>query len=108
MKVAGIKLRHDKGFGSYFGTTEPENYDTGKHHFEPKFRYVYVSSKCNSGTDLPFFYITSNIAGKMRRYRCWYWYETSIANIFASGTTLEEAIKKFNRNFSHKIYNTRK
>jgi len=108
VKIAGIKMSYDKEFGSYFGTTEPENYNTGKHHFKPQFRFIYISSECYPGTDKSFFYITSHIKGQMRHYRCQTWYDTDIANIFASGKTLEEAIQKFTHNFNNKIYNISK
>lgn len=105
--IAGIPMKHDPEFGSYFGKIKPEPYNTGKDKFVPSFRTIYVSSEMYPGTDKNFIYITSNIHGKMRKYRTKNWYETEIANIYASGKTLKEAIEKFEHNFKNKIYNIR-
>jgi len=107
MRVAGINLRLDRKFGSYFGTTRPEPYNTGKDEFIPSFRSIFVSSEMYPGTRKSFFYVTSSIHGKMRRYRARTWFDTEVGNIFASGKTRAEAIKKFAHNFRHKIYNRR-
>ncbi len=105
MRIAGVNLKYDRKFGSYFGTTAPEPYSTGKDEFKPSFRTIYVSSEVYPGTSKSFFYITSHIHGRMRRYRTRRWYDTNVANIFASGKTLKEAVRKFERNFKNKIYN---
>ena len=103
--INGITLKYDEGFGSYYGTTTPEPYGVGKHHFKPTFRSIYVSSEMYSGTDKSFFYITSHIHGSMRLYRHKYWYDVDIANIFASGKTLDEAVAKFTNSLTHLDYN---
>lgn len=105
MKVANINLKYDKKFGSYFGTTIAESYDTGKDHFKPLYRSVFISSNMYPNTSKDFIYITSNIHGKMRLYRHRDWFNTEVGNIFASGKTLDEAVKKFEYNFVNKIYN---
>ncbi len=105
MKINNVELKYDKSFGSYFGTTEPENYNTGKNHFKPTFRSIFISSEMYKGTDKSFFYITSSIHGRMRLYRCRNWFDTEIGNIFASGKTLKEAVNKFEHNFKNFIYN---
>ena len=107
MRVAGVNLKHDRKFGSYYGTTRPEPYSTGKDHFKPAFRSIYVSSEANPGTSKSFFYITSHIHGKMRLYRHRDWFSTDIANIFAGGKTLKSAVAKFERAFRSKTYNRR-
>jgi len=86
-----------------FGTIKPEFYDVGKNHFKPTFRSVYVAICDWQGG---FVYITSGIVGTYRGYRCRNSYETELGNIFASGKTLTEAVKKFKYNFINKIYNT--
>jgi hypothetical protein len=103
--INGITLKYNKEYGSYFGTTKPEPYNTGKDHFKPTFRSIYISSEMYSGTDKSFFYITSHIHGSMRLYRHRNWYDTDVANIFASGKTLEEAVVKFTNNLTHLDYN---
>jgi hypothetical protein len=103
--INGIKLRYSREHGSYFGTTTPEPYDTGKDHFKPAFRSIYISSEMYKGTAKSFFYITSHIHGSMRLYRHRYWYDADIANIFASGKTLEEAVIQFTNNLTHLNYN---
>ena len=100
-----IEVKESKDFGSYFGTVEAEKYDTGKDHFKPKYRSIYISSEMYPGTDRSFFYITSDIQGEMRLYRHQYWFNAEIGNIFASGKTLKETIAKFEHNFINKIYN---
>jgi len=105
MTIDGVKLRKDKTFGSYFGTTEPEPYSIGKNHFVPKYRYIYISSEMYPKTDKNFVYITSNIVGSMRLYRHKNWFDTNIANIFASGKTLSEAVVNFEVKFKAKEYN---
>lgn len=105
MRIARVSLKKDRKFGSYYGTTKPEPFNTGKHEFKPSFRSIYVSSEMYPGTGKSFFYITSGIHGKMRRYRTRTWYDTEVGNIFASGKTLAEAVRKFTHNFRNKIYN---
>lgn len=105
MKIVGVNLKHDRKFGSYFGTTKPEPYDMGKHEFKPSFRSIFISSEMYPGTSKSFFYITSSIHGKLRRYRARTWDDTEVGNIFASGKTLAEAVRKFTHNFKNKIYN---
>jgi len=105
MRIAGVNLKYDRKFGSDYGTTKPEPYDTGKHEFKPSFRSIFVSSKVYPGTSKSFFYITSSIHGKMRRYRTRTWYDTDVGNIFASGKTLADAVRKFSYNFKNRIYN---
>ena len=85
-----------------FGTIKPETYNTGKNHFKPSFRSVYIADCDWQGG---FVYITSNIYGIMKLYRCKTEFETEIGNIFTSGKTRSEAIKKFVYNFTNKIYN---
>ena len=103
--ILGHKLKRDKDMGSYFTTIEAEPYDTGKHHFRPKHRIIYVSGEMYPGTEKNFIYITSEIMGELRLYRHRYWYSTGMGNIFASGKTLDEAIEEFSYNLKHKIYN---
>jgi hypothetical protein len=105
MVINGITLKHNREFGSYFGTTKPEPYDVGKNYFKPTFRSIYISSEMYSGTDESFFYITSHIHGSMRLYRHKYWNDTEVGNIFASGKTLDEAVAKFTNNLTHLNYN---
>jgi hypothetical protein len=105
MKIANVNLKYDKEFGSYFGTTIAEPYDVGKNHFKPLYRFIFVSSNMYPDTNKDFIYITSNITGQMRLYRCRNWFETEIGNIFASGKTLKEAVDKFEYKFKNKIYN---
>ena len=107
MKIAGVNMKYNRKYGSYYGTTKPEPYSTGKDHFIPSFRSIYVSSEMYPGTSRSFFYVTSNIHGKMRQYRHRDWFSTDIANIFASGKTLKSAVTAFERNFRSKIYNRR-
>lgn len=103
--INGITLKHDEGFGSYYGTTEPEPYDMGKHHFKPKFRSIFISSEMYKGTAQSFFYITSSIRGSLRLYRHRYWNDAKVGNIFAHGKTLEEAVMRFTNNLTHLNYN---
>lgn len=105
MKIANIELKYDKHFGSYFGTTVAEPYSTGKNHFKPAYRSIFISSNMYPNTNKDFIYITSSIHGLMRLYRHRVWFDTEVGNIFASGKTLDEAVKKFEYNFAHKIYN---
>ena len=105
MKIAGVTMKYDRSFGSYYGTTKPEPYSTGKNHFIPSYRSIYVSSEMYPGTSKSFFYITSSIHGKMRLYRHHDWNVADVANIFASGKTLKGAVKEFERKFKGKIYN---
>jgi len=108
MKIAGVNLRYDRKFGSYYGTTKPEPYDTGKHEFRPSFRSIYVSSEMYQGTSKSFFYVTSSIHGKMRPYRARTWHDAEVGNIYASGKTLADAVRKFTYKFKNKIYNRRR
>lgn len=105
MKIAGIPMKKDESFGSYFGTTEPEPYDTGRDEFKPQYRHIFVSSEMYPGTDKSFFYVTSDINGKMRIYRHRDWFDTDVGNIFASGKTLKDAVSSFEYNFKNLIYN---
>lgn len=105
MRIAGVNLKFDRRSGSYYGTTRPEPYNTGKHEFKSSFRDIYVSSEMYPRTGRSFFYITSDIHGRMRRYRTRTWYATEVGNIFASGKTLKEAVRRFEHNFKSKIYN---
>ena len=84
---------------SVFGTQPAEEYNTGKDHFVPKYRSVFF------GTAKDGYYITSNIHGKMRNYRCRTEYDTEIGNIFGHGKTIDEALRSFSHNFINKIYN---
>jgi len=106
MKINDIKLKYDKSFGSYFGTTKAEKYNTGKNHFKPLYRIIYISSPMYPKTKKNFYYITSSIVGKMRLYKHRTWFDTEIGNIFASGKTLKKVVKKFEHNLSNYIYNT--
>jgi hypothetical protein len=103
--INGIALKYNKEFGSYFGTTKPEPYNVGKHHFKPTSRSIYISSEMYKGAAKSFFYITSYIHGSMRLYRHRYWNDTEVGNIFASGKTLEEAVMQFTHKLSNLIYN---
>lgn len=96
-----MNLKYNRDFGNYFGTVTPEPYDTGKDHFKPSFRSIYVSSRMKDGG----YYVTSSICGQMRLYRHHYWNEAEIGNIFAHGETLKEAITKFRHNLDNLIYN---
>jgi hypothetical protein len=100
-----ILMKYDPSFGSYFGTTAPEPYPTGKNHFKPSFRSIFISGEMYPGTDRSFFYITSSIHGEMRLYKHRDWFDTEVGNIFVSGKTREEAIKKFEHNLKNLIYN---
>ena len=107
MKIAGISMKFNRKFGSYYGTTSPEPYNVGKHHFKPSYRSIYVSSEMYPNTSKSFFYAASGIHGSMRLYRHRDWFATEVANIFASGKTLKEAVRKFEHKFKNKIYNVR-
>jgi hypothetical protein len=86
--------------GTYrWGYKSPEDHNTGKNHFQPTFRDVFIG-KAKGG-----FYITSHIKGKMRQYRCRYWYDTSILNIFGHGSTLQAAVDSFVAYFNTRTYN---
>lgn len=82
-----------------WGHKTPEAYDTGKNVFNPSMRDVFIAP-CKGG-----YYVTSHIRGKMRRYRCRTWNDTTIANIFGGGKTLAEAIGNFVDNFKSQTYN---
>jgi len=105
MKIAGVSMKYNRKFGSYYGTTSPEPYSTGKNSFKPSFRSIYVSSEMYPGTSKSFFYVTSDIHGKMRLYRHRDWNDANVANIFAHGKTLKAAIASFERKFKSKTYN---
>lgn len=77
----------------------PETKYSGIHHFQPLFRDVFIG-KAKGG-----FYVTSHIKGKMRHYRCRYWYDADILNIFGHGSTLQMAIDSFVANFNTRTYN---
>ena len=108
MKIAGVNMKFDRKFGSYFGRTSPEPYSTGKNQFKPSFRGIYVSSEMYPGTSKSFFYITSSIHGKMRLYRHRDWHDTEVGNIYAHGKTLKEAVKRFTIKFKSKSYSVRR
>lgn len=91
--------------GSYFTTIPAEYYDVGKNHFTPIYRSIFVSSEMYKGTNNSFFYITSDIIGIYRGYKCRNSYEMAIGNIFSSDKTLQGAISKFEYNLKNKIYN---
>jgi len=82
-----------------WGSQSPELYSVKPHHFKPMFRDVFIGTVGNG------FYITSHIKGSMRRYRCRTWFETTVGNIFGSGSTLELAMMEFESNFRNKVYN---
>lgn len=98
-------MKKNDDMNSYFGTIEAEPYNTGKDHFIPKHRTIYISGNMYPGTKKDFIYITSDLMGKMRLYWHRDWFETGIGNIFASGKTLEEAMTKFEYKYKNKIYN---
>lgn len=105
LTINGIPMKYNRKQGSYFGTTKAEPYNTGKNSFKPRHRTIYISSQMYPGTSKSFYYITSSISGKMRLYRHRDWLETEVANIFASGKTLQATVKKFERNLRNKVYN---
>jgi len=58
-------------------------------------RGAYVGHMYPSTTK-SFWYITSNIVGDFRGYKCRTVYHNhQVGNVFGSGTTLEDAVKKF-------------
>lgn len=87
--------------GTQWGQQTPEPYDTGKDHFIPQMRDVFI------GTAKGGFYVTSHLKGKMRQFRCRTWFDTDVGNIFGGGSTLQEAISEFVANFLSKTYNIR-
>lgn len=107
LEQAGFKMESFDGSRKIlFGTIAPEPYDVGKNHFEPRIRTVFVSSQMKVQGREPFFYVTSNIVGRWRGYRCKTWNENAeVGNIFGSGPTREEAIRRFIVNFKAKTYN---
>ena len=87
--------------GTYrWGQKPPERHSTGKNHFRPWFRDVFIA-KAKGG-----WYVTSHIKGQMRQYRCRYWNDASILNIFGHGSTLQIAVDSFVTNFNSGTYNT--
>ena len=78
------------------------------HHFTPAFGYyrgVFIAAPLE-GSENQFWYVTSNIRGNFRGYRCrtiTHDYDTS--NIFASGKTCLEAVTKWVHNYTNRIYN---
>lgn len=107
LEKLGFKMHVYEGVESpQFATIAAESYSVGKNHFTPRSRHVYVSTAMYPTTIKNFYYITSNISGMYRGYRCKNSYETEIGNIYASGKTVKEALELFVYNFTHKIYNT--
>jgi hypothetical protein len=94
LKKLGFDMSHEK-----WGTIEAEPYDVGKDHFTPRHRDVYIG-RVKTG-----WYITSDIKGKMRGYRCRRVFDTNIGNIIGIGSTLKEALEQFEANFKSKTYN---
>jgi hypothetical protein len=94
----GFKMVRSPGT---WGSKPPEPYSVGKNHFSPYFRDVFI------GETRTGFYVSSNIVGKMRRYRCRRWDGAKVGNIFGGGITLDAAIKEFIENFVSKTYNIR-
>lgn len=85
-----------------YGTKEAESYDTGRNHFKPYFRCVFVAIRHST----PSVYVTSNIVGDYRGYRCRTWCgQHSLANIFGHGATLADAIGNFVKNYESNTYN---
>jgi len=68
-------------------------------------RDVYIGHMYPNQPDKEFWYITSHIKFKARKYRGRTSYEAEILNIFGSGKTLEDAMTRFEHNFRNKIYN---
>jgi len=94
---AGFKMESAK-----WGSMAPEPYSAGKNHFKPYFRDVFIG-ECVDG-----FYVTSNIVGDYREYRCHKTYpNTNVANIHGHGKTETDAVENFLVNFNSKNYNVR-
>ena len=77
----------------------------GKNHFEPRgYRYLFIGTTrmAQGGNG---YYATSNINGDYRGYKCRYSYDRDIANIFASGYTLEECVNNFIDKYNRLEYN---
>ena len=94
LTLLGFSMTHGT-----WGSQSPEAYNVKPDHFIPLFRDVFV------GKSVGGYYVTSHIKGKMRRYRCREWFETTVGNIFGGGSTLEQAMLEFEVNFRNKIYN---
>ena len=97
--------------GSLNGMLPAEPYDTGRDHFVPKFRQVHVSGAMRHGRNADgsrhpvFWYVTSDIYGTMRSYRCRHTYEAKVGNIFASASTKREAVLKWIERYRRLEYN---
>jgi hypothetical protein len=88
---------------SIWGTIAPEPHSVGKNHFKALLREVYVAEAVGG------WYVTSNIIGWMRFYRCrTVDYHHRILNIFGHGKTPVEAVQMFLTNFKAKRYNVGK
>jgi hypothetical protein len=98
---------------SHFFTTNIKENDldhvkkiVGKNHFSPYgYRSLFIGTCLWSEGGMGF-YATSDIRGIYRRYRAWY-EDTSydLANIFASGKTLEDCVNNFIDNYNGLTYN---
>src|SRR5258708_11252687 len=85
-----------------YGTIAPEAYNTGRNHFSPASRDIFIS-RVPTG-----FYITSDIYGDFRAYRGRTTYRTKVGNNFGGGKTLAEGLSVFVQNFTNKTYNVTK
>jgi hypothetical protein len=101
-QLTQLGFEFPKEGGGNWGRQAPEFYDVGKHHFRPRFRDVFFAPAVGG------WYVTSHIHGIWRNYRCRRECETTIANIFGGGLTLEIAIREFVKNFTSKTQNITK
>jgi hypothetical protein len=92
-----------------WGKKEAEPYSNDlikNNHWQPRYRDVFIAFDYPIGGP----YITSSIWGKFRRKRARLYnaHDCEIANIFASGKDLPEAVKNFVIAFNNKDYNVSK
>jgi len=102
----GFDFRLDAFPNAKFGTVAAEDYTNDlikNNHWTPSFRSVYIAHDYPHGGP----YITSSIHGNFRRYKARKYneYKRELANIFAHGKTLSEAVENFVRMFKAKEYN---
>ena len=76
-------------------------------HFSPTFNRGAFVAHMYEGTDKDFWYITSNLRGNYRGYRC----RTTISdfdtcNVLGSGKSLEQAVDKFVEEYKNQIRDT--
>ena len=104
---AGFDCNTQPDSPSIWGTVRFESFNhekhIGKHHFTPDHRDVFVGEAVGG------WYVTSNIIGKFRGYRCrTVDHHHKILNIFGHGKTPVEAVQMFLTNFKSKRYNVGK